>query len=172
MPLTVSKQPRKQRKALYKAPHHKARKLLSAHLDEALLLKYDRRSLTVVVGDTVKVLRGSFKGHTGKVAEVDVKARSVTVEGITNLKADGTKVPRGVDASNLVITKLNLADPYRREKLVKTAKVEDRKELLAELAKQGEKDKKALEESRKAEEEEREKKRLEREAAEAEEEEP
>jgi large subunit ribosomal protein L24 len=52
--MTTSTHPRKQRKMLYNAPLHKKRKWLASHLAENLLLKYDRRSIPVIKGDTVK----------------------------------------------------------------------------------------------------------------------
>ncbi len=112
-----STQPRKQRLARYNAPHHQARKQMASHLSEELLLKYNRRSLTVIRGDEVKLVRGDNKGKTGKVIAVDVGVRKVTVEGVTNKKADGTEVPLPVDPSNVIIVKLNLEDQRRRSKL-------------------------------------------------------
>ncbi len=117
-----SKQPRKQRKALYSAPAHVRRKQIASHLAEDLLLKYNRRSLPVATGDEVKILRGTFKGETGKVVSVDTKSRKVIVEGVTHKKADGTDVAYPLDASNLLIEKLNLEDARRRTKLEETAK--------------------------------------------------
>lgn len=110
-------QPRKQRKALYEAPLHQRRKQIASHLSEELLLKYNRRSIPVVTGDEVQVMRGSDKGHKGQVVDIDTKHRKVVVEGVTVKKADGTDVPRPVDPSNLRILKLNLDDARRREKL-------------------------------------------------------
>ena len=133
----VSRQPRKQRKALHNAPQHVARKQVASHLAEPLLVKYNRRSMTLVVGDEVKILRGDFAGKSGKVLAVDVPARKVTVEGVTNKKADGTEVPRPVAPSNLLITRLNLDDKLRRAKLgegqdaAKEAKKGARKERKA-----------------------------------------
>jgi large subunit ribosomal protein L24 len=102
-----SSQPRKQRKMLYNASLHKKRKHLAAHLTENLLLKYDKRSVAVVKGDTVKVMRGSFRGHEDKVAKVHVKKQNIEVEGITTVKADGTKIARQIHPSNVLSTKLN-----------------------------------------------------------------
>ncbi|HEC89859.1 MAG TPA: 50S ribosomal protein L24, partial [Thermoplasmatales archaeon] len=101
--------PRKQRKQLYNAPLHKKRKWIAAHLSENLLLKYNRRSIPVIKGDTVKIMRGAFKGHEDKVTSVNVKKGFVEVEGVTLTKADGKKVARPIHPSNLLITKLNLA---------------------------------------------------------------
>ncbi len=123
-----STQPRKQRLQRYSAPHHQARKQMASHLSEELLLKYNRRSLTVIKGDEVKVLRGDFAGQNGKVLTIDAKERKVTVEKVINKKADGTEVARAIDPSNLLITKLNLEDKRRRAKL----------EAAEELAKKGE----------------------------------
>ena len=117
---TSSSQPRKQRLARAHAPHHLARKQMASHLSEELLLKYNRRSMTVITGDEVKVLRGDHKGKSGKILGVDVPARKVTVEGVTNKKADGTEVALPVDPSNLVIVKLNLEDKRREQKLEAT----------------------------------------------------
>jgi large subunit ribosomal protein L24 len=115
-----STQPRKQRLQRLTAPHHVARKQMASHLSEELLLKYNRRSLTVIKGDEVKMMRGDHKGTSGKVMTIDARFRKVTVDGITNKKADGTEVPLPVDPSNLLITKLNLEDNRRRSKLEQT----------------------------------------------------
>ena len=119
---TTSSQPRKQRLARYLAPHHQARKQMASHLSEELLLKYNRRSMTVIAGDEVKVLRGDHKGKSGKIVGIDVSARKVNVEGVTNKKADGTEVALPVDPSNLVIVKLNLEDKRREDRLQKADK--------------------------------------------------
>lgn len=115
--MTTSSQPRKQRKARYDAPLHQRRKQIASHLSEELLLKYNVRATPVVSGDEVRVLRGGHRGHTGKVIEIRTKDRKVVVEGVSVKKADGTDVARPVDASNLLITRLNLEDKRRREKL-------------------------------------------------------
>jgi len=131
-----SKQPRKQRKLYFNAPLHKRRKMLAAHLTENLLLKYDRRNIPVVKGDTVKVMRGSFRGHEDKVAGVNLKRQVVEIEGITTVKADGTKVARTIHPSNLLITKLNLTDKWRRNKLEKGLSEVTKKEIEKEAEEQ------------------------------------
>jgi len=149
-----SKKPRKQRKLFYNAPLHKKRKWIAAHLSENLLLKYDKRSAPVVTGDTVKVMRGNFKGHEDKVASVHIKNQTVEVEGITTVKADGTKIARSLHASNLLITKLNLTDRWRRQKLEQGLSETARKEIEKEAEEQIKEEKK-VEELRKKEEEQR-----------------
>ena len=150
--------PGKQRKRLYNAPLHKKRKWVAAHLAENLLLKYDYRSASVVKGDTVKVMRGSFKGHEDKVARVNIRKQVVEIEGITIVKADGTKIAKSLHASNLLITKLNLTDKWRRKKLEKglseVTKKEIEKEAEEQIKELEEEEKKMAEEIAEAEEEE------------------
>lgn len=119
MTTTNSTKARKQRKARAEAPLHKRRRMVSAHLDSSLMREYNVRSLTVRKGDTVKVLRGSedVKGVESKVAKVDLRECKIVIENITTAKADGTLKPRAVDPSDVVITKLDLSDPWRKEKL-------------------------------------------------------
>jgi large subunit ribosomal protein L24 len=135
----LSTQPRKERKTLYNLPVHLNRAAIAAHLDEPLLLKYNHRSATVRKGDTVRVMRGEYAGTTGKVLEVNTRTRKVTVDGVTVTKADATQKPRPLDPSNLVITKLNLEDPKRREKLGASETDVEREEEQAPKPKKGKK---------------------------------
>ena len=128
--------PSKQRKMFFNAPLHKKRKWIAAHLEESLLLKYDRRSLPVVKGDTVRVMRGSFRGHEDKVARVNVKKGYIEIEGITMSKADGNKIAKPIHPSNVMITKLNLTDRWRRAKLEKGLSEEAKKEIEKEAEEQ------------------------------------
>lgn len=113
----MSIQPRKQRKALYTNPFHRRHRRLASSLAEPLMLKYETRSLPLVKGDTVKVTRGDFRGHVGKIIGVNLRTMKVTVDGITIATAKGVQKPKPIDPSNLVITKLLLTDKLRREKL-------------------------------------------------------
>jgi large subunit ribosomal protein L24 len=112
-----SSQPRKQRKARYTAPSHVSTKFLNAPLSEALKEQYNKKTLRVIKGDTVKVTRGDFAGDEGVVDAVDTRKAKLVVHGVSSTKADGTEVPRMIDASNVQITKLNLADKRRVAKL-------------------------------------------------------
>jgi large subunit ribosomal protein L24 len=156
----TSIKPRKQRYILHNAPLHKKRKWISSHLAENLLLKYDRRSLPVVKGDTVKVMRGNYRGHEDKISKVNVRDQTVEIEGATITTAKGTKIAKPIHASTLLITKLNVTDKWRRRKLEsglsETAKKEIEKEA-AEQLKTLEAEKKAAEEAvKKAEEKQKE----------------
>ena len=113
----VSEQPRKQRKARYQAPSHVKTKYLNAPLSPALKEQYKKKTVRVIKGDTVKVTRGDFVGDEGLVDAVDTKKSRIDVHGDSSTKADGTEVPRVIDASNVQITKLNFTDKLREEKL-------------------------------------------------------
>jgi large subunit ribosomal protein L24 len=132
----VSIQARKQRKARANAPLHERRKAIAAHLSKELREKYNRRAITVRKGDTVKVMRGSFKGHTEKVSDVDTKAYKIYIEGLTLSKSDGKKVAKPIDPSNVILTKLDLSDKYRRNKLGETeVPVEEKAKAAPAVAK-------------------------------------
>jgi len=113
----MTRQPRKQRNATERAPLHERHKQVRATLAEGLREEHGRRNVRVVVGDTVEVLRGDHAGEEGEVTGVDLKATTVTVEGVTVEAADGEDVPRPVDASNLRVTDLDLGDDRRAERL-------------------------------------------------------
>jgi len=144
---------------LYNAPLHKKRKWISSHLAENLLLKYDRRSLPVVKGDTVKVMRGNYRGHEDKISKVNVRDQTVEIEGATITTAKGTKIAKPIHASTLLITKLNITDKWRRQKLESGLSETTKKEIEKEAAEQlkvHEAEQKAEEEAAKAEEKQKE----------------
>ena len=109
----MSKQPRKQRKALYNAPAHARGKHLSATLSKELRADLGKRTLPIRSGDKVRVLRGDFKGHEGEVLEVDYGSYKVTIEEVTLSKPDGTAVFLPVDPSNLMIIDADTKDDRR-----------------------------------------------------------
>jgi large subunit ribosomal protein L24 len=112
-----SRQPAKQRKAQAHAPQHRRREMMSAHLDEDLMLEYDRRSMAIRTGDQVEIMRGDFAGHEGEVLEIDYDDQYVEVDGAVNRSADGSQVARPIHPSNVRITELDLTDPRRRAKI-------------------------------------------------------
>ncbi len=116
-----SSKARVQRREQANAATHVKRRMLSAHLSADLRKEYGVRSARVCKGDTVVVLRGNedIRGTEGRVISVDTSTGRVTIDGITINQADGTAVERPIHASNLVITKLNLEDAWRKEALVK-----------------------------------------------------
>ncbi|RLI28296.1 50S ribosomal protein L24 [Candidatus Bathyarchaeota archaeon] len=132
-----SVKPSRQRKAMYQAPQHVRRKMVSAHLSPELRARYFVRSLPLRKGDTVRIMRGAYAGIEGKVRSVDLKRFRVTVEGVTREKADGTTVFIPIHPSNLMITKLDLSDKWRASRLkalTETVLEAERKEMAEEEA--------------------------------------
>ncbi len=122
MGFTFSAKPSKQRKALYNAPLHLKRKLLNAPLTPELVEKYGVKRLPVRRGDTVRIMRGDWKGHEGKVIRVDTKRMRIFVEGVQRKKADQTPVYYPIHPSNVVIVKLDLSDKWRKRIIERRAK--------------------------------------------------
>ena len=108
---------RKQRKFLYTAPLHLKRKILASHLSKELREKFKRRALPLKKGDEIQVMRGKFKGKTGKIARVNYKKYRVYIEGITRKRTVGTEAQVGLHPSKLKIVNLNL-DDKRRQKVL------------------------------------------------------
>ena len=83
--------------------------------------------MRVIEGDSVKVLRGEFKGIEGKVTRISTEKRGVAIEGIKREKLKGGNVDIYIHPSNVLITSLNLEDKWRQSRLEgqkpKTAKV-------------------------------------------------
>ena len=117
--MTTSTKANKQRKARANAPLHLKKRMVAAHLSSGLMSEYNVRSLPVRKGDTVKVIRGAkdFRAIEAKVASVDLKSCKIIVENVTIPKADGTQKPKPVDPSDVLLTKLDLTDPWRKSKL-------------------------------------------------------
>lgn len=86
---------------------------MGAMLSPELREKHGVKSIPLRTGDTVKVLRGDHKGKDGKVAGINLKKMTITVDGVSVTKADGTEVPRPIQPSNVMITKLELKDEKR-----------------------------------------------------------
>ncbi|MBT3324348.1 50S ribosomal protein L24 [archaeon] len=126
-----SKQPRKQRKYRFNAPLHIKQKLMHVHLSPELRTKYGRRQILVSKGDKVIVMRGQHSKKTGEISKIRLKMEKINIQGIDNIKKDGSTSPIGFKASNLMIINLNLVDKVRKAKLkvedkAKKTKVEDK----------------------------------------------
>ena len=128
-----SKQPRKQRKFRANAPLHLRRKMISVSLSKNLREKHDKRNFPVRKGDNVSIMRGEFKGKSGKIESVNMKKMKVVIDGIYRTKKDGSKVAVMFEPSNLQIKELVLEDKKRKVSLerkasVKKIKTENKKE--------------------------------------------
>lgn len=114
---------------IYQASYHVLSKQLGSHLSKDLRQKYGTRSIRVTIGDTVRVLRGEFKGVDGKVKEVNTLKNAVTIEGIKKEKLKGGQFDVYIHSSNLLVTELNTSDKWRIQKLEGTkSKVSKQKE--------------------------------------------
>ncbi len=105
--------PGKQRKYRANAPLHIKKSYLSSHLSKELREKHKSRSITVRKGDTVKIMRGQFKGKTGKIERVNIKNSEVFVAGLEMKRKDGTKSFYPMKPSKLLLIELNMTDKRR-----------------------------------------------------------
>ncbi len=120
----TSSQARKQRKWRAKAPLHKRHQMISSALSKELSEKYSRNAIPIRKGDTVKVLRGSAKGHQGEVMKVDLSGYKIYVNGLINKKTDGKEVERPIDPSNVQIIEITDEDRERKEALMRNMEAE------------------------------------------------
>ena len=82
---------------------------LSKELQEVTGIK----NLPVIVGDTVVIERGKFRGKEGKVIYVDTKYYRVYVDVAKIEKSNGETAYYPIHPSKLTITKLNMTDKRR-----------------------------------------------------------
>lgn len=92
---------------------HKRDKFLGANLSENLREQYGKRSMRVIKGDTVRILRGEYVGIEGKVEKVNTEKSTLSIEGVQREKIRGGNVKVQVHASNVQIISLNTDDDYR-----------------------------------------------------------
>ncbi len=105
--LKASKQPRKQRKYRANSPLHLRKKFVHVNLSKPLREKQGKRNIQLKKGDTVKIMRGKFRGKTGKALEIKLKESRIVVEGIQVKKQDGSKANVKMQPSNLQIIELS-----------------------------------------------------------------
>ena len=89
----------------------------SSPLSKDLQAKYSKKSIRVVEGDTVKVVRGEYRGIEGKVSRVSADANKIAIEGIKKEKTRGGKFDVFIHASNILIVSLSQDDRWRANKL-------------------------------------------------------
>ena len=109
---------------IYRAINSVRNKQIGATLSKQLRQKYHRRSIRIVNGDTVKIIRGEYKGIDGKVTKISLEKNSIAVEGVQREKLKGGKIDLYIHSSNTVITSLNTEDNWRTKKLEHKAKPE------------------------------------------------
>ncbi len=111
----TSNKPNVQRKTASMADGKQKR--LKAGLSKDLKAEYGIRTSTLRKGDTVRIAKGDYKGHEGKVSSVDVASLKITVEGVQMSKMDGTKKNVMISPSQVTLTKLDLSDKLRKKSL-------------------------------------------------------
>ena len=106
----------------YRATHQVINKQISAPISKDLRKKYSRRSVRIMTDDTVKVIRGEYKGISGKVTKVSTQNNSIAIEGNKKEKLKGEKIDVYIHSTNVIITGLNTDDKWRLKILEKKPK--------------------------------------------------
>lgn len=94
-------------------PKHQRDKMVGSTLADNLRQQYSRRSVRVVKGDSVRVMRGEYKGVEGKVEKVNTEDGTLQIEGVQHEKIRGGQVKVPIHASNVMVTSLKTDDKYR-----------------------------------------------------------
>ena len=102
---------------IYRASQVTKSKQISSPLSKDLQKKYTKKSVRVVEGDSIKIVRGEFKGVDGKIAKISIQKNSVAIEGVKKEKTKGEKFDVYVHSSNVIVTGLNSDDKWRISKL-------------------------------------------------------
>ena len=103
--------------AIGSAPKHVRDKSICSTLTDDLREQYNRRSIRVIKGDTVRVMRGEYTGIEGKVEKVNTRRGTLSIEGVQREKVRGGNVKVQIHSSNVRVSGLNLDDKYRQNKI-------------------------------------------------------
>jgi large subunit ribosomal protein L24 len=125
---------------------HKRDKFLGANLSVNLREQHNKRSMRVIKGDTVRILRGEYVGIEGKVEKVNTERSTLSIEGVQREKIRGGKVKVQVHASNVQIISLNTDDDYRLKDIPKSTNKNTNTEKGKETKKSAEKKKELIKE--------------------------
>ena len=105
-------------------PKHQRDKMVGAVLEDSLRKQYGRKNIRVVKGDSVRVMRGEYKGVEGKVEKVNTEHATFHIEGVQREKIRGGQVKVPIHSSNVMVISLNLDDSYRSSKFQGATKAE------------------------------------------------
>ncbi len=94
-------------------PKHIRDSMICSPLADNLREQYGRRSVRVIKGDNVRVMRGEYTGVEGKIEKVNTYRGTLAIEGVQREKVRGGNVKVQIHASNVMITALNLDDKFR-----------------------------------------------------------
>src|ERR687885_415284 len=104
-------------KTITVTPKHIRDKSICSTLTDELREQYNRRSVRVIKGDTVRVMRGEYTGIEGKVEKVNTRRGTLSIEGVQREKVRGGNVKVQIHSSNVRVSGLNLDDKYRQNKI-------------------------------------------------------
>src|SRR5919109_2521568 len=102
---------------MLRVPKHLRDAMICSSLADNLREQYGRRSIRVIKGDNVRVMRGEYTGIEGKVEKVNTQRGTLAIEGVQREKVRGGNVKVQIHASNVMIIGLKLDDKYRQNKL-------------------------------------------------------
>jgi large subunit ribosomal protein L24 len=91
--------------------------MIHSTLADNLREEYGKRSVRVIKGDNVRVMRGEYNGIEGKIEKVNTQRGTLAIEGIQREKVRGGNVKVQIHASNVKIIGLNLDDKKRGNRL-------------------------------------------------------
>ena len=106
-----------QLKTIAATPKHVRDKNICSTLTDDLREQYTRRSIRVIKGDTVRVMRGEYSGIEGKVEKVNTIRGTLSIEGVQREKVRGGNVKVQIHSSNVIVSGLNLDDKYRQDRI-------------------------------------------------------
>lgn len=109
-------------RTIYRASAFVRSKQICGHLSADLAKKYGTGSVRVTEGDSVKVMRGEYRGVSGKITRVSTAKNGVAIEGIKKEKLKGGNIDIFIHSSNLLVTDLNTEDKWRISKLEGSSK--------------------------------------------------
>lgn len=125
---------------------HKRDKFLGANLSVNLREQHNKRSMRVIKGDTVRILRGEYVGIEGKVEKVNTERSTLAIEGVQREKIRGGNVKVQVHASKVQIISLNTDDDYRLKGIPKSTDKNTNTKKGKETKKSAEKKKELIKE--------------------------
>src|SRR5919197_3522970 len=99
-------------------PKHIRDASICSSLTDDLREQYGRRSIRVIKGDTVKIMRGEYTGIEGKVEKVNTMRGTLSIEGVQREKVRGGNVKVQIHASNVRVSALNVDDKYRQNNIL------------------------------------------------------
>ncbi len=102
---------------IYRATYALRSKQLSGPLSKELRKKYGKRSIRLALDDSVRIIRGEYKGIDGKITKISIAKGGIAIEGIKKEKLKGEKIDVYIPSSNILITSLNTDDHWRKSKL-------------------------------------------------------